>query len=541
MRTIPAKEIYKLDGSVVPQLFMQRDGDIYFFDKINPHEGRFCRLEKGEVSTILEVGEGQGIINHMGEIYLLQIDTPTVISKYSLNGKIESTITMEGIFYDFKINESGYFICLGYVENETVVKIINDKGIDSGIIKPRDIMFGSCIALYKDDIYIGGFDEKNTFTLIVMNYIGTVERKWTIDVDSEDRIIGKIQRWKDYILLHIVGKYDSMVLLNTATEALKEIKPGDLGIKTFVDINLDEEQIQILDQKCIYTWNLTEILDISTIRKRKEKTDDFNSVPYQYAMYMNGLKSETIKSFKFTVPIFMLILGYLFYRGLFKGSSPFLVTGISLCCLWLINFTAASVKNIIGFMDKSRRIDELLNIYSLDEDGRSLIMPLIMAVNIWTFTILFLYPESSIILSSLLGGLVFLLTYIADISVSRSVKSQRDNISIELLDSDNQRFGEYVRKAVDCLKERGSNNIFIELVFAGFIEEDSIIRWIKSRSPIIGKEPIFTINNNLIKLELDFSKRDIKYSRYSILMDYISYLGREGKIKEIQIGILNKG
>lgn len=99
MNTVPAREIYKLDGAIVPQLFIERDGDIYFFDKINPHEGRFCRFQKGEVKVVLEVGEGQGIINHRGEIYLLQIGETTVISKYKLDGQMDRTISMDGIFF----------------------------------------------------------------------------------------------------------------------------------------------------------------------------------------------------------------------------------------------------------------------------------------------------------------------------------------------------------------------------------------------------------------------------------------------------------
>lgn len=537
MNTVPAREIYKLDGAIVPQLFIERDGDIYFFDKINPHEGRFCRFQKGEVKVVLEVGEGQGIINHRGEIYLLQIGETTVISKYKLDGQMDRTISMDGIFFDFKINESGYFILLGYIDNETVIKILNSSGLDSGLIKPRKVLFGSCIGLHDDDIYLGGFDEKNVFTLTSMNYIGSIQNEWKIDVDSEDRIIGKIQRYEKFILLHIVGKYDSVVILDSESGDFKEIIPGDLGLSSFIDTNIYDGEIQILDEKNIYTWNLGDVLNISRKSRLKDKRDAFNPASYQYLMYLKGLEKELVRSLKISLISMSIVIGYLFYAKTLMDVPLVKIISLSIPCFWILNFTIASAKNFTSFMDKSKRIDELLGIYSSKRENY-IILPIFTSLAAVSFHALFIYPDIRFLALFITGIVSFIFPILLKLKLVKVVKLQNKNVSIELLNFGESRFGEYVRAVVENLKGKGSESAFVSLTLKRNIDNEVVNRWIRSRKDILGISPNFIICGNIVRMEFDFSKRDIKYSRYSILMDYICYIERDMDIEEIQIGSL---
>lgn len=537
MNTVPAREIYKLDGAIVPQLFIERDGDIYFFDKINPHEGRFCRFQKGEVKVVLEVGEGQGIINHRGEIYLLQIGETTVISKYKLDGQMDRTISMDGIFFDFKINESGYFILLGYIDNETVIKILNSRGLDSGLIKPRKVLFGSCIGLHDDDIYLGGFDEKNVFTLTSMNYIGSIQNEWKIDVDSEDRIIGKIQRYEKFILLHIVGKYDSVVILDSESGDFKEIIPGDLGLSSFIDTNIYDGEIQILDEKNIYTWNLGDVLNISRKSRFKDKRDAFSPASYQYLMYLKGLEKELVRSLKISLISMSIVIGYLFYAKTLMDVPLVKIISLSIPCFWILNFTIASAKNFTSFMDKSKRIDELLGIYSSKRENY-IILPIFTSLAAVSFHALFIYPDIRFLALFITGIVSIIFSILLKLKLVKVVKLQNKNVSIELLNFGESRFGEYVRAVVENLKGKGSESAFVSLTLKRNIDNEVVNRWIRSRKDILGISPNFIICGNIVRMEFDFSKRDIKYSRYSILMDYICYIEGDMDIEEIQIGSL---
>jgi hypothetical protein len=87
MDRFPAKEIFDLEDAVAPQLFAVREGEIYYFDKINKHEGRFCKKGRDGTQMLVEVGESQGILNTSGDIYIIDMDSNTRISKLDKDGK----------------------------------------------------------------------------------------------------------------------------------------------------------------------------------------------------------------------------------------------------------------------------------------------------------------------------------------------------------------------------------------------------------------------------------------------------------------------
>lgn len=67
------------------------------------------------------------------------------------------------------------------------------------------------------------------------------------------------------------------------------------------------------------------------------------------------------------------------------------------------------------------------------------------------------------------------------------------------------------------------------------LEKDYVKKWKNTRDVILYNGFDYTIIQNEILAHIDFNKRDIKYSRYSILMDFITYIRENYSIDEIKI------
>jgi hypothetical protein len=111
---------------------------------------------------------------------------------------------------------------------------------------------------------------------------------------------------------------------------------------------------------------------------------------------------------------------------------------------------------------------------------------------------------------------------------------------VELLeDLDNQTL-DYIRNVVRNLKQCHAEKFYIEIVSRKKINEKSLARWKNTRNYILGQSVIVQLEDNKIIAEMDLSKRDIKYSRFSIIMDYVCFIKSIGEIQEIQVEYTKK-
>lgn len=532
----PAKKLYELNDAIVPQLFTMRDGEIYYFDKLNQHEGRFYKKDQNGAELLIELGEAQGILSSDGDIYSIQVGEKTIIKKYLLNGHIEKQLSFEGIFFDFKVNETGNFICLGYDNNSSIIKIINGEGRELGSISPGNILFASCIYLQGDNIFLGAFDKNNVFKLMKINYIGSIEKEWTINVDSNDRIISKIIKSQHLFFIIISGKNDSLVILNSLNDSIKEIYPQDLGLRDFLDVCNYENSILILDERCIYEYQIEDLMSnrkSGSIRTHKAR---MTLLPYQYLMCTRGAREQLGLSLNISAFITLGVFIYFYYKDT-VGELGVVNTGFALFCLfWILVAMISVTASTVLFMSKSVRIEYLLNIYH-NNFQRVFDIPFIFSLTLFCISSLIFLPNLYIIENILAGLACFGVAFYIDEFFIKRVRSQNKDIVIELLSEEGQ-FKEYIKTVLENVKEKNSEKIYIDISFDGKLKNKALARWRNSRRNIIKDEIKISINNNKISTILDLSKRDVKYSKVSILMDYICFIKGATNIKEIEIGCI---
>ena len=537
MKGISKPQIFKLHGSIAPQMFLIRNDGIVYFDKINRHEGRFCINTGDENKVLLEVGEGEGRISSKNNFYLFQFKENTIITEHLASGEKNMELKLKGIFFDIEKDELGNYICLGNVDNRTTIKIINKNMAEIANICPGNLMFGSCLYLENEDIYLGGFDGSNKFKILKLNYIGYRLQEWTINVNSCDRIIGKIARFEDYLIIAVTGKVDSIVALNMENGSINEIPLVDFGIKTFFDFNIKGHDIYMLDGRDIYKWNISDILFCPNKKHNKHYKKDQGLLSYQYLMYSEGLVHQLESNFKLTIPFALAGLIVLFYAAsetLLPVYNTFL---FGICFLWIVHFTTAISKNIFFFLDKAARIHQLLEIYCVNSLPKPYKMPLFCAITAFSFLYLILYPKPNIFYSLIFSTVVFWVFYIIEKKSIDLIKIKNSEVIIELLHEDDESFIEYLKASIEQLRRKNCEKYCIDILIDGILKDNIIQKWAQSRRGIINEIDEAVIQKDKIRAVLDMNKRDIKYSRLSIIMDYICFTKREVNIREIQIGL----
>ena len=107
MGKIKYKESYELKSSIAPQTFFMHDSQIYYFDKINKYEGQFCVKDTDEKRIISETGDGYGIYDNEGNMYLINLNMLSNSTQYSGKNRFVADLEMDGIFFDFKADDYG--------------------------------------------------------------------------------------------------------------------------------------------------------------------------------------------------------------------------------------------------------------------------------------------------------------------------------------------------------------------------------------------------------------------------------------------------
>jgi hypothetical protein len=539
MNRFPAKKIFELEDAVAPQLFAVREGEIYYFDKINKHEGRFCRKGTDGTQTLVEIGEGQGILSVDGSIYLIDIDDKTKIYKLNEEGNWDNAVELDGTYFDFKISETGSCVCLGNINSKTQLKILNFEGKELVAFEPANILFGSSICLYKDYIYMGSIDNSNKFKLLKMNYLGNVENSWDIKIDSSGRLISKIFIFDDYAFLLIEGKRDSLAVINMKVGSAKEIIPEELKIKNIIDFNLYNDSIYLLDSRTIHMWDTRDIINMKTNRHLIDIKIDYDYILYKYLMYSQGIKEQIFSGFIYSLIIALAIFLFTYERIeiYMKEVSPVLVCFYMFC---LLNYMVVSIRNIFIITKKEKRIEYLLSLYRGYRISDILLVPVYMGIVAAATVSFALLPGSNITTVLCAFSVTFVLFYLLNRTAGNRIKKMNRDIVIELLQDDDVETIGYIKQVVNNIKSRKVNRLCIEIISDKRVDRGIVSRWTRSRENILKHNIAVEVEENKIITILDFSDRDIKYSHFSIIMDYICFVKSRVDIKEIQFLFTDK-
>ena len=533
MSKIPSAKTTFIPHCIAPQAFALKDGQFFYFDRVNNFEGRFCMLDGNNSYELFETGEGQGIISSNADFYMLEIEEKTKISKYNNTGENEIIAELTGMYFDFKFDCSNNLICLGNNDGATVISIIGKQGNHIIDIKPNNLIFGSSINIIDDDIVLGAIDSNNLFKIIVLNYMGKITKEWNIKISSKNRIISKILKYNNNYIILSSGQKDSISILDINSGKLKEIYPYQIALKYFNDFNIYNNNIYILNDKKISEWDMEDFINLKAEKKGYKYHVDLDYSAYNCLLYFEILKRQLKSNIKVSLPAAFIIYMYAVSQKLLYGIN--LLTNITLfiCFFWIINLSMSLIGIVFTITNKAKRIEFLLDIYNSNIVIKSYL--LYSFVTFFCLDFLSEYPAYNLYLnlfnSIFFSSIIYVLAKISE----KAVRKIKRDVYIELLNDGDNTLSCYVKKTLKLIKSKENEKLIVDLLIEGNDGLYTANKWAESRGKIIGHVVKLTQDNERLKAVIDLSNRDIKYARYCILMDYLSYLKRRVKVKDIEI------
>jgi hypothetical protein len=295
-----------------------------------------------------------------------------------------------------------------------------------------------------------------------------------------------------------------------------------------------EDKLLMLSGGAIYEYEIKRLINEKVSNERHYLKIDFTTLSYQYLMLSRGIKDRLILSLNLSAIATVLILMFFYYENIISSTSTLRITTAVLCFFWLFGIITAFTITFIALMNKALRIEYLLYICRTDINN-SLFSPILAGITYFCFMTLLFLPNLYIIRCIVAGFIFSIVIYFLDLAFVRKVRTQSKDVIVELL-SEEGHLKSYIRSALENIGIKSNEIISIHIVVDGKIRVKEVDRWFKSRKGIIRNDIRVIVENDKISMVMDLSKRDIKYSRLSIIMDYVCFIKGKAKIKEIQIG-----
>ncbi|CCJ34561.1 hypothetical protein [Caloramator australicus] len=500
-------EKIKLIDSICPTSFDFYEDKIYYFDKPNKHEGLFCCQEDGK-KVIEEVLDGFGLVRKNIRIFYRVYDNKTDVY---IKSDEEKRLLLDGVFFDFHFY-GNYLYCLGRVSDISVIKVLNQNLNEVKNIYIADLLFTSTFLVMDNYLYIAGFDKDNNFKVIKINYFGKRIEGWDINYKSRDEIIAKIFIIQNNFVLHITGKKDKILIYDFDGKNSTIIYPQKFGLDAFVDVQVYDDKIFVLNKDLIYEFNFKEFLYGKEWLLYNLQTD---ILKYKYLLYSVGLKKDLIIDFSFSL-INSFIIVLVTHQRDFK---------LFLSIFGINYFIISNILNFTHLLFKDERINRILEIF--DYNINLTLVPFSFFIYFSSiFNLYFKFKWQILIM------LFFLI--LGDYYICRSIKGKKFDYAVELLEYKNEGLRLYIMDRIEELLKLGKSKVFVSISIDK-LNSDILARYQKTRKVILRDGFSYQISNNIINSTIDFTKRDIRYSRFSILMDYFSFIRNYTKINEIRI------
>ena len=510
-----AKDITPIN-SIAPQMFSRINGEFVFFEKINSEEGRFFSIQGKEINTLHNVYEAQGVIEEE-EFYTVKIGEETIIEKITSES---TTIKLNGVFFDFKVDSDKNIICLGHNGRESIIKIFSKNGVEIKSIIINHLFFSSCIKVVGEDIWVAGFNKENKLKLIKINYIGTLLDEVVLDTPFNERLISKIQFDKDRIYLNITGKNDSIYIMDGLYKKVAEVFSKDFNLDNFTDFIVSNNEIYILSGKNIYTYDIENFINYK-FRSNMKITLDNTKAPYLYFTFLNVILD------KFHIGI---ILSFLLYTFIYSLDYVYLNSTKTIPLIWTMSTLISLGLGFFSFKKKSTRVMYLLSIQKnyIEESFQRFLF--ISTIFISIISLLFI--DNLRIISFMILGITLGLIYILDSYFKKTFNYKKEDIVIGLLKGDKS-LHKNIKKLMSYSK--GRNKVLVNIKVKNNFNKKYLCKWNESRLFILGKCLSYIFLDKTFVSIVDFSSRDIRYSKTSIVEDLICYIEEEGKIEEINV------
>ncbi len=528
-------KVLSLNDSIAPQYFSVQEEGICYFDRVNIEEGRFWHVREGRQSIVLETDGGQGVLDEKGNMYVLNAGEKTTLIPI-INNKNGEPIELPGLFYDFKISHGGSYVFLGNDNGSNLIHITNSNGVTMAEIHIPELVFASCLALDKENIYVGGIEKGGGLVIACLNYLGSINKCWSLVCSPKERLVGKLQLYGNKIIVLIGGTYDTIGVLDIGRDDFKEISMKKLSIKSCADLQVFNDQLYLLSGKSIMSMDVEELEELADVPAYGMHKRNREHLSYEYLMYTRSMRSQAISSvlpgviFSSLITLMLMITGQIAFAGyLQQGEFQLLMAVVGV-------YLIASLKNITALADKASRVDSLLSLYNESGSLASrFAFPCLASFTIFAFVYLLGYPGIGSMYGWIAGAVAMIMFSAIQIRSLRKLKREKDDVIVELLREDDLETEMSIRAVLRSMKRQGCEEMLIKIATEDKAIMRRINKWASTRKGIIGDLKPAQKGEDTISVTLDFSRRDIRYSRFSIAMDYISYLKNSTIISAMDI------
>lgn len=537
MKKIKYVETINLNNALAPNAFALSEGKVIYFEQVNKNEG-FFKILIGERDTVIfETNDIQGEICRDGELFGFEIrGLSTVINHYSHDGECTCITKLNGVYFELQRDDGGELLCLGTFQSKTRIIRIGKENKVMNCFSLDNIIFGSTIYLNGGFIYLGVVDLNNKLSILRLNSKGETQITWPLNIDSIDRFISKIIIYYNYIFTLVDGKKKSIVIINRVDGAVREIELKQLGFHNMMDFNIYENKIYILNESCIYILECEELLSRESKGNFHKKERNPINLYYGYYIFSKGVREKITAGFLYS---FLPTAVIYFVNRLYGRVGLYDSLSLIISLYVIVSYFVTTFMGVFSIAIKEQRIEYLLCINEKESTRSSIILALYFALSFYSVITIAMFPGYNLLVPLLSLVLSFSLIYFINRRCFEKIHNINNNMVVELLEDKNNTTYNYVKTTLNTLDNVKKDKLYISIVLNKKINKKLINKWNASRKYILGKEAEIEFYEHKITTRMDLTKRNIKYSRISIIMDYICFLKSFGEIVEIRIDSCN--
>lgn len=551
--------LMSMEGVIMPQdVMVADDGSIFVFDKINIDEGRLYRFDRHCLNKrlVLEVDDGECVFGRDGCIYFIYREDNTTVEVFSTDGQKLRQVTIPGIIYFMDVDTSGNLYCLFPDEYNMHISIYDRWGKYLRSLHSNGMPIISALYCEDGNIYAGGISKNISLRIEKLNWMGYLSDFFDIGHCAGRSIVSKIVvRGSTIVAVLSGGDRDSVIMMDES-EGEKRITEIPInGISSVSDICIKGDTLFVIsDDLKVLEHHLKDgdhgvnYTSINECKKRDCSVPGYRCI--QYMIWLKNLPRDFLNMFiRFAVPCAaasLFLYMAVFFRD-WKADFSILQIAAMLVRISLpLSIAMVCIKKAKGCMGARLRVDNMLDIYNtIGNMGREIVFSSVfMGIISSMIALVFGYnhmPNLLIaILSVLPGAGMAGLTFGFGWTSLNKLKNKMDNVVFELLcfDTDDNEVFRMIRRRVQQLRKAGVEKYSIRFRIKDGIENkaiDLIKRWSILRRKITGDEGKLYNGKSNIEFELDLKNRDIRYSRLSVIEDFICYIKNTINLSSLDI------
>lgn len=512
------KKQFELERSIFPQTFYVHNNILFYYDKINKHEGRLCKVDGSKTEILYEYADDLGFISGQGKVYAIRFGKETRVREIELEGTVSREFLLEGTFFDTARDESGNTIFLGLRNGKSCIEIFSVAGFSMKTLYFENLLLACGIAVISENLIFGGISKDQSLKLYEVNYAGIKINEWVIFKNSNNRTIEKILSYGNFVTLLIRDKESKVFVLNRSSGELRDITIESINRFNISDINIIGNSTYFLIGREVLKTDTEVLVSAGLTYHRRKLFLDPSIFCYAYNLLGAEIYQNFI-SFANQSVFWAAILGsfsFLAIMNPFRVYQGLLVK--LLFVVFIIDFLTVLIKSRFTLANKVKRINRLLvlnNDLSYKWAFSQLYLGLIL------FCTLDIVSDYTSYIAFHLLSILIIFEGIGFLTIN-NIRKNQDRYIVELLEEENN---DIVRNIKDFLEKcSGSVRFAVHIKAEKPIGKWAFRDWVDSRKYIIMNEVEFLPGEKSVTIILDISKRNMKYSKFSILMDLICFI-----------------